>query len=127
MERLDGDGKGKFYTIVGAVQTITYDNNFCYPACDNCRKKLVQAGPEMYRCEKCKEPVRSHSLMYGVHAKVSDGTGSVWIESFGECVEIMLGGCKAEQLMEATKAARGATKLAFEQAKYKVLAGDEAG
>jgi len=58
--------------------------------------------------------------MYGVHTKVSDGTGSIWIDSFGDCAEQMLG-VKAEILLERSRFDTNVIKTVFENAKYKVF------
>ena len=72
------------------MQRVLTDDKMMYDACPDCRKK-VQDEPAGYRCENCN---KTHSTMvptYMMNAKISDLSGSIYIQFPRELGDSIIG------------------------------------
>ena len=77
--------RGNLYTTFAFVTSIAYDKSFCYTACKQCKRKV-----NGNYCDKCGEE-KGMKVNYIFHMKISDGTGSLWVNVFGEQGDSLLG------------------------------------
>merc|ERR1712224_125080 len=85
------DNKSEYFTIVGTVTYIKKDNCM-YQACpsDSCNKKVIENGPQDYRCEKCQRSYQTFSWRLMVSMSIADATGQTWVTAFQDAAEKML-------------------------------------
>ncbi|KAH7325979.1 replication factor-a protein 1 [Stachybotrys elegans] len=93
-----GHDQEAYYTVKATV-ALTKQENFCYPGCPKCRKKVVEIGDGTWRCEKCDESLERPEYRYMLSVKVLDHTGRQWQSCFDETATQLLG-MSANQLME---------------------------
>jgi len=84
-----GTGDKDFFTTKGTVIFFKQDT-FSYPACKNCKKKLIDEGTS-WRCEKCQKTWPEPDYRYILSINVSDPTGAIWMSAFDEVGEKLLG------------------------------------
>ncbi|XP_056417265.1 DNA damage-induced apoptosis suppressor protein [Hyla sarda] len=82
------NGRRRF--LVGTVLSIQ-DNNFIYPACQNCCSRLTQTSCR-YECHKCAATYKDASHRYKLRVKVSEENRLCVITIFGKCLEQVFGG-----------------------------------
>lgn len=56
-----------------------------------CQKKVVEIGPNLFRCEKCQRTYDHCDHRYILSLNISDISGQTWINAFNEAGEIILG------------------------------------
>jgi replication factor A1 len=81
--------------------TIVYvkPENFCYPGCGTCKKKVTDMNDGTWHCEKCNQSLDRPEYRYMLSLRVVDFTGSQWVTCFDESAAVLLG-MSANQLME---------------------------
>ena len=84
------DNKSEYFTIVGTVTYIKKDNCM-YQACpsDSCNKKVIENGPQDYRCEKCQRSYQTFSWRLMVSMSIADATGQTWVTAFQVCCLVL--------------------------------------
>lgn len=89
----------KFFKISGYVSTIITDDKMVYQSCPDCRRKVVDdmAG---FRCENCNKVHTSSVPTYMLTAKLSDVSGSLFIQFPRDLGDSIMNGMSAKQLME---------------------------
>ncbi len=70
-----------------------------YNACPDCRKK-VQDEPAGYRCENCNKIHTNMVPTYMLTAKISDLSGSIYIQFPRELGDYIMGGKSAREFMD---------------------------
>jgi replication factor A1 len=100
--REDGLGMNEtpdYFTLTG---TIVYfkDKSFCYPACltEGCNKKVTDMGDGTWRCEKCQINHNRPEYRYMLSISVIDHTGQLWLNSFDDIGQMVMG-MSANELM----------------------------
>ncbi|MED6184664.1 hypothetical protein PIB30_049683 [Stylosanthes scabra] len=64
--------------IVGCIMSINAgENNWCYPACTECEKKVEEGDNGKYKCKKCEIDEAEAELKYKVEVVACDGTGGI--------------------------------------------------
>ena len=81
--------KRTFDTIV-TVSDFGKENTLYYPACDRCKKKLIQEGP-MWRCRSCTFETLSPNFVFTLQLNLEDHTGNVWAVAFDNVAENIMG------------------------------------
>ena len=79
------------------------DDKMMYNACPDCRKKVLDE-PAGYRCENCN---KTHSRMiptYMLSAKISDLSGSMYIQFARELGDVIMGGKSAGEFRDFKEA-----------------------
>ncbi|KAG9291619.1 hypothetical protein G9A89_022038 [Geosiphon pyriformis] len=92
---LDGNiGKGdksEVFSVKATINFVKPESSFCYPACPSCNKKLIGASSEQWQCEKCNNTYPSPHYRYIFSFGVADHTGQMWISTFNDAAEQILG------------------------------------
>ena len=92
-ESLGQHDKPDYFSTVASVSYIRSDNgNISYMACptEGCNKKVIEEGPNQYRCEKCQKVFDRCDHRYIMSAQISDATGAIWVQSFNETGQQLL-------------------------------------
>ena len=73
--------------------TIIYikQENFAYPACETCNKKVIAEDGGTWRCEKCSVSHDRPVYRYVLSVNVSDHTGQIWLSCFNDTGEQIMG------------------------------------
>lgn len=113
-------GTGEKPDYLNAVATITYiksDGNLYYTACpaEGCSKKVIEEGPNMWRCERCQKVFDRCDYRYIMSCQVSDESAQVWINAFNE-TGVSLLGISAEELHRLKLDDEEAYRKVFEKA-----------
>lgn len=87
-----------YYSLKATIVYIKQEN-FCYPGCATCKKKLSDMGDGTWRCEKCEQTLDKPEYRYMLSLRVVDHTGSQWVTCFDETAAQLIG-MSANQLME---------------------------
>ncbi|KFA75618.1 hypothetical protein S40288_05933 [Stachybotrys chartarum IBT 40288] len=87
-----------YYTVKATI-AIARQENFCYPGCPTCRKKVLETGDGQWRCEKCDATMERPEYRYMLSVKVLDHTGGQWQSCFDETARTLVG-MTANELME---------------------------
>ena len=77
------------YTIQGKISHIK--NIQKYKACLECKKKLLIISDEEFRCEHCKQSLRTYNLRVILNVLVFDQSGNLWMTIFQEKLEQLFG------------------------------------
>ena len=89
-EGLGRGDKPDWVSLKGTISFIKTDN-FCYPACRKCSKKVIKIGGERWNCQNCNRQMEDCDYRYILQVQVQDHTGSVWVTCFQESGEHILG------------------------------------
>ncbi|ANB11209.1 replication factor A subunit protein RFA1 [Sugiyamaella lignohabitans] len=81
-----------YFTIKGTISYIRNENMW-YPSCTNadCNKKVIQDTTDEWRCEKCNITIAEPNYRYIISMIVSDSTGQIWVSSFDDIGNIVIG------------------------------------
>jgi replication factor A1 len=117
-----GDGeKPDYFSIKGQISMIRSTGNIWYTACptEGCNKKVIEEGPNMWRCEKCDRSFSYCDYRYVLSMNVLDHTGGAWLSCFNDIgIEIL--GKKAQELHQMRENDNEpAVKAAFQEATFK--------
>lgn len=85
--------------ISGFVQRALTDDKMIYNSCPVCRKK-VQDEPAGYRCEQCDKIHSTMIATYMLTAKISDLSGSIYVQFPRELGEPIMNGMPAKEFQE---------------------------
>ena len=99
-ESLGQHDKPDYFGTVASVSYIKSENgNISYMACptEGCNKKVIEEGPNQYRCEKCQKVFDRCDHRYIMTVQISDSTGAIWVQAFNE-TGIHLLGRSAEEM-----------------------------
>lgn len=92
--------KADYFDLVGTVSFIKPDSTLYYTSCPgvvntgtggSCQKKVVEIGPNLYRCEKCQKTYDHCDYRYIFSFQISDPTGQTWVNVFNDVGELVLG------------------------------------
>ncbi|KAL1952679.1 hypothetical protein VTO42DRAFT_4453 [Malbranchea cinnamomea] len=99
-EQLGMSDKADFFSLKATVIYVK-QGNLCYPSCliEGCNKKVVEIGPDQWRCEKHEITHPKPEYRYVLSVNVSDHTGALWLSCFDEVGRLLLG-MTADQWME---------------------------
>ena len=102
-------------TIIYVKQEV-----FSYPACltPDCSKKVVEEEPGQWLCARCEKTHPKPEYRYLMSANVSDHTGQIWLNCFGD-VGRMIMGKTADQLNELKENDEKAAGEVFQEAACK--------
>lgn len=78
------------------MSRIKNDDRIFYMACQSCRKKVIEEGPNSYRCENCNKSFESYDPTYMMTARISDFTDSVFVSFSREHGDKLMGMTAAE-------------------------------
>ncbi|GAB1608186.1 replication protein A 70 kDa DNA-binding subunit-like [Argonauta hians] len=108
------------YFTAKATLVFMKKANCLYMACpnENCSKKVVDQGNQMYRCEKCDQEFSTYKWRLLVMANIADYTGNQWITCFQESAEVLLN-ISAEQLGDLRNTDEYAYDEVFQEASFK--------
>jgi replication factor A1 len=112
-EQMVLDNKGKYYYINAVIMSSSHKKNFFYIGCNNCKKK-VEGGS----CTNCSED-KGTKTIYNFTVQVTDGTGSMWINVFGDDGEKLLGK-SAEEVKGIKETNEKNFKIVFDRIKGQV-------
>ncbi|KAI9167700.1 Replication factor A protein [Paramyrothecium foliicola] len=87
------------YYSVKATIVYVKQENFCYPGCSTCKKKVTDMGDGTWRCEKCDHSLDRPEYRYMLSLRIVDHSGSQWVTCFDETAAHIIG-MSANQLME---------------------------
>ncbi|KII68561.1 Replication protein A 70 kDa DNA-binding subunit [Thelohanellus kitauei] len=84
--------KTKYVQIIGMVHSFRTKNPL-YKSCPTpiCHKKVVEYGPNNYRCEKCNRNFNNYLPRFMMNGKIVDATTAHYVTFFSEQVEKMVG------------------------------------
>ncbi|XP_033126766.1 replication protein A 70 kDa DNA-binding subunit-like [Anneissia japonica] len=84
--------KPDYFTMKGTIMHMKSENCL-YKACPekDCNKKLLDNGDNTYRCEKCSKTCTDFKYRLILQSYIHDCTGSVWVTSFQDTAEYLLG------------------------------------
>lgn len=86
-ESLGQHDKPDYFNTVASVSFVKSENgNISYMACptEGCNKKVIEEGPNQYRCEKCQKVFDRCDHRYIMTVQISDSTGALWVQAFNE-------------------------------------------
>ena len=86
-ESLGQHDKPDYFSTVSSVSFIKSDNgSISYMACptEGCNKKVIEEGPNQYRCEKCQKVFDRCDHRYIMSVQISDASGAIWVQAFNE-------------------------------------------
>ena len=93
-ESLGQHDKPDYFNTVASVSYIKSDNGgtISYMACptEGCNKKVIEEGPNQYRCEKCQKVFDRCDHRYIMTVQISDATGAIWVQAFNETGQQLL-------------------------------------
>lgn len=65
----------KLFVISGYVKLIFNDDKMIYLSCPDCRKKVIEVGEQLWRCENCSKVIAKNKPTYMLSAIIQDSTG----------------------------------------------------
>lgn len=92
-ESLGQHDKPDYFSTIASVSYIKSENgSISYMACptEGCNKKVIEEGPNQYRCEKCQKVFDRCDHRYILTVQVSDATGAIWVQAFNETGQQLL-------------------------------------
>jgi replication factor A1 len=87
-----------YYSLKATIVYVKQDN-FCYPGCPTCRKKVTPDTDGTWRCDKCNTSLEKPEYRYMLSLKLVDHTGSQWVTCFDESAAQLINK-SANELME---------------------------
>lgn len=83
--------KGDYFQVKGTVLLYRSENGI-YKACpkEDCKKKIVDLGNGMYRCDKCNREYPNFKYLLLGSANIGDWSGNMWISLFSSEAEKVL-------------------------------------
>lgn len=93
-EALGQHDKPDYFSTIASVSYVKSENgNISYMACptEGCNKKVIEEGPNQYRCEKCQKVFDRCDHRYIMTVQISDSTGAIWVQAFNETGQHLLG------------------------------------
>jgi replication factor A1 len=109
--------KGDFFAVRATVLFFKEDN-FSYPGCPTCSKKLIDEGISSWRCEKCQKTFPEPEYRYILSVSISDHTGQMWLQGFND-IGVLLLGRKANELHSLKELNDEAFKFVIAEANFK--------
>ena len=108
-----------YFTLKAAIIYISPET-VSYPACltEGCNKKVVETGPDQWRCERCDKAHPKPVYRYILSFKVSDHTGEIWLSCFDD-VGRMVMGVTADELHDKRENDENAASEIFKAANCK--------
>ncbi|KAJ3730386.1 replication factor-A protein 1 [Lentinula raphanica] len=85
----DSDEKPVYFSTRAMVMHIR-NENIAYPACETCKKKVVEEGGS-WRCDKCNKLWSRPTYRYIMSFVVSDHTGKAWFQGFNDVGDTLFG------------------------------------
>lgn len=92
-EFLGQHDKPDYFSTISSVSFVRSDNgNISYMACpsEGCNKKVIEEGPNQYRCEKCQKVYDRCDHRYIMSVQISDATSAIWVQAFNETGQQLL-------------------------------------
>ena len=90
-----------YFDVTASIIHIQSDmmSTFYYLSCpkDNCLKKVLSIGPNLYKCPSCCEAISDPKARYTLSMLISDFSGELWVNAFDVIGENILG-CPAAHL-----------------------------
>lgn len=86
-EALGQHEKPDYFSTVASVSYIKSENGtISYMACltEGCNKKVIEEGPNQYRCERCQKVFDRCDHRYIMSIQIADPTGAIWVQAFNE-------------------------------------------
>jgi replication factor A1 len=93
-ENLGMSEKPDYFSVLATVSYIKADQgNISYMACpaENCNKKVVEEGPNEFRCERCRKVFDRCDHRYIMTVQISDPTAAIWVSAFDESGAMIMG------------------------------------
>lgn len=93
-ESLGQHDKPDYFSTIASISYVKSENgNISYMACptEGCNKKVIEEGPNQYRCEKCQKVFDRCDHRYIMTVQISDSTGAIWVQAFNETGHHLLG------------------------------------
>ncbi|KAJ3764863.1 putative replication factor A protein 1, partial [Lentinula raphanica] len=85
----DSDEKPVYFSTRAMVMHIR-NENIAYPACETCKKKVVEEGGS-WRCDKCNKLWSRPTYRYIMSFVVSDHSGQAWFQGFNDVGDTLFG------------------------------------
>lgn len=82
--------------VSGFVQRVLIDDKMIYKSCPVCRKK-IRDEPAGYFCEQCDKIYPTMIPTYMFTAKISDLSGSIYVQFLTELGEPLMNGMPAKE------------------------------
>lgn len=114
-ENLGSNEKPDWFSVLASVSYIKGDNaNISYMACptEGCNKKVIEEGPNQYRCERCQKVFDRCDHRYIMTLQISDSTGSTWAQAFNDTGPQIIGK-SAEEMYHLKMQVRLSISLIF--------------
>lgn len=117
-EGLGSGDKPAYFTFRGTVVFIRTEN-FAYPGCPECKKKLLleESG---WRCERCMKSFKTPDYRYIVTMSTEDATSQVFINGFDEIGRSLLK-MDANELMRLKENDSAAAQVVFNKALFQTF------
>lgn len=92
-EHLGMGEKPDYFSVLASVAYIKSEGSVSYMACptEGCNKKVIEEGPNMWRCEKCQKVFDRCDHRYILSLQIGDATGQTWVNAFNDTGAILLG------------------------------------
>lgn len=107
-EKLGMGDKPDYFEVRGTI-VFAKTENFAYPGCPECKKKVTLES-NGWRCEKCQKAYATPDYRYILTSSVEDATSQIYCNMFDDQGNMLLG-ASANELM-AIKEADGAAATA---------------
>ncbi|CAO3636360.1 unnamed protein product [Mucor hiemalis] len=116
-ENLGGDKPG-YFTFRGTVVFIRTEN-FAYPGCPECKKKLLleEAG---WRCERCMKSFKNPDYHYIITMSAEDATSQIFVSGFDEVGKVLLN-MDANEMMRLKENDSAAAQVVFTKALFQTF------
>ncbi|CAG8441316.1 3124_t:CDS:2 [Ambispora gerdemannii] len=110
--------KADYFSVVGTIVFVNEKSTWCYPACPNCKKKVIDNGDGSWFCEKCRGTIRRPDYRYIFTVGVLDHSGLIWVSAFHE-IALKLLGIEANELHEMEESDYDKFEATFKSMRFK--------
>ncbi|KAI9482714.1 MAG: hypothetical protein EXX96DRAFT_555382 [Benjaminiella poitrasii] len=117
-DNLGSSDKPDYFSFRGTVVFIKAENP-AYPACPDCRKKLVMEE-NGWRCEKCQKVHPSPDYRYILTVSVEDATSQLFVNGFDDFGNVLLK-MSANEVMALKESNATAAQQVFHRALHQVF------
>ncbi|KAG2184694.1 hypothetical protein INT43_000607 [Umbelopsis isabellina] len=115
-EPLGAGEKADFFTVRARVVYMKSDN-CSYPACPECKKKLIEEGTGSWRCEKDQKSFPEPDYRYILSMSLADATTQMFMSAFDE-IGIKLLGKTATEMVHLRERDNAAYQSVFRESYF---------
>jgi replication factor A1 len=115
-ENLGMGDRADYFSFRGTIVYIK-NENFSYPSCPECKKKVLMESEHVWRCEKCQKNYPEPDHRYILSVSVEDATSQIYISGFDEMGSTLLK-MSANELNKLRDQDATAAQLVFSKALF---------